>query len=91
MQGGRRVDFLKLINAMSETPLPDYAFRNNGDRTFSKQSAAWGVDQPAFSNGASYGDLDGDGALDLVVSNVNQEAFIYRNNARSQSRTGSFR
>jgi hypothetical protein len=84
-RGGKRVDFLKLVNAMSETPLPDYAFRNNGDLTFSKQSAAWGVDQLNFSNGAGYGDLDGDGAIDLVVNNVNQEAFIYRNNARAQS------
>jgi hypothetical protein len=85
MQGGKRVDFLKLVNAMSETPLPDYAFRNSGDLTFSKQSAAWGVDQLNFSNGAAYGDLDGDGAIDLVVNNVNQEAFIYRNNARAQT------
>jgi hypothetical protein len=85
MQGGKRVDFLKLINAMSETPLPDYAFQNNGGLTFSKKSAEWGVDQLTFSNGAAYGDLDGDGALDLVVNNVNQEAFIYRNNARAQS------
>src|SRR5207247_11372781 len=80
---GKRVDFLRLINAMSSTPLPNYAFRNHGDSTFSNESAAWGLNTPSFSNGAAYGDLDGDGALDLVVNDVNQEAFVYRNNARS--------
>ena len=81
---GERVDFMSLINAMGSTKLRNYAFRNNGDLTFTKVSAAWGVDQPSFSNGAAYGDLDGDGAPDLVVNNVNDEAFIYRNNARAQ-------
>ena len=80
---GRHVDFLGLVHAMSSTPLPDYAFKNNGDLSFTNASAAWGVNVPNFSNGAAYGDLDGDGALDLVVNNVNQEAFIYRNNART--------
>jgi enediyne biosynthesis protein E4 len=78
-----RVDFLGLVDAMSSTPLPNYAFRNNGDLTFSNESAAWGLNTEGFSNGAAYGDLDGDGALDLVVNNINQPASVYRNNART--------
>ncbi|MDH3456407.1 MAG: VCBS repeat-containing protein, partial [Gemmatimonadota bacterium] len=80
---GERVDFMELIDPMSSTMLPNYAFRNDGHLTFSNAGAAWGLNTLSFSSGAAYGDLDGDGALDLVVNNVNQEAFIYRNNARA--------
>ena len=82
--GGKSgVDFQRLTKAMSSTKLPDYAFHNMGDLRFVNEATAWGLDTPSFSNGAAYGDLDGDGALDLVVNNVDQEAFVYRNNART--------
>lgn len=79
----KRVDYMRLINAMSSTPIADYAFRNDGAWSFSNQAKAWGLATPNISSGAAYGDLDGDGALDLVVSNVNAESFVYRNNART--------
>ena len=85
-----KVDFLKLINAMPSTRIPNYAFRNRGGMSFSNESLAWGLDTPSFSSGASYGDLDGDGAPDLVVNNVNQEAFVYRNNVRALEPTNRY-
>ncbi len=87
---GKPVDFLQLVDAMSSTRIPNYMFRNGGNLSFSNASTAWGLDTPSFSNGAAYGDLDGDGALDLVVNNVNMEAFVYRNNVRVQQASNHY-
>jgi hypothetical protein len=81
--GKSRVDLAKLIQRMTSTPLSNYAFHNAGDLHFVNEAKSWGLDTPSFSSGAAYGDLDGDGALDLVMNNTGQEAFVYRNNARA--------
>src|SRR2546425_7914882 len=67
---------------MPQIPLPNHAFRNNGDLTFTNMAAAWGLAQPGFSNGAAYVDRNNSGALDLVVNRINAPAAIYRNHAR---------
>ena len=70
---------LRLIEMIPSVKIPNYAFHNNGDLTFTNYSSSWGLNTPSFSNGAAYGDLDNDGDLDLVVNNVNMPPFVYKN------------
>jgi hypothetical protein len=72
----------ELLKHIPEVKLHSYAFRNKGDLTFADVSTAWGLGQPYFSNGVAYADLDGDGALDMVVNNTDDEALLYRNTSR---------
>jgi hypothetical protein len=76
------MNYKKLIDSMPSQAIPNYAYHNNGDLTFTNKAKEWGLDQPGFSNGSAYGDLNNDGALDLVVNNVNMPAFVYRNNSK---------
>ena len=71
----------KLIDAMPSQAVPNQAFRNQGDFGFTSANTVWGFEQPTFSNGSAYGDLDNDGDLDLVINNVNMPALVYRNNS----------
>jgi enediyne biosynthesis protein E4 len=69
----------KLMDKIPVQPVPNYLFENKGNLTFESKAAELGLDLSGFSNGAAYGDLNNDGAIDLVVNNINSPATIYRN------------
>jgi hypothetical protein len=70
----------EIFDALPEIKLPNALYKNNGDLTFSKANNDWGMQESTFSNGAAYADLDLDGDLDLVINNIDEPAFIYKNN-----------
>ena len=77
---------LAAVDKLPIVKLNKYSFKNLGDLHFENTSANWGFTQPAFSNGGVYVDLDNDGDLDIVMNNINENAFVYQNNLRDKTK-----
>lgn len=80
----QREDVLDLVQKIPASNIVSYLFSNNGDGSFSNKTRQWGIQRTSNSNGAAYADLDNDGDLDLVVNNINEPAFIYRNESNGK-------
>ncbi len=78
-------EWMKALEAMPSQKLKNYMFKNVNGLRFEKVMDDWGLDVPSFSNGAAYADLDNDGDMDLIVSNINDPAFIYENRQESNN------
>ncbi len=80
----------QLLDSIPIVKIPNYAYQNNGDLTFSDQGRAWGLNKPSFSNGAAFVDLDGDGDLDYVVNNINDPAFVFENTLKNANQKSNY-
>lgn len=75
------IDVMDFVDLAPSDKIANYVYKNNGDYTFKKMIDEWGLDVPTLSNGAAYADFDLDGDLDLVINNIDEKAFLYKNNA----------
>ncbi len=75
--------FTKYWDQQAPLLQPNIAFRNAANLKFEDVSRAWGLDYEGISFGTAFGDLDGDGDLDLVINNLDDMVSVYRNNGTS--------
>lgn len=68
-----------LIDKMPSRKTPNRLFKQIGNLVFEEQAEEWGLAKPGFSGSAVAADLDKDGDLDLLVSNINEPIGLYEN------------
>ena len=68
---------------------PNFLFKNKGNLQFENATKSFGLDDASYTNGTAYADFDNDGDLDLVMNNIDDEAFIYRNKLMDKNKDAS--
>lgn len=82
----KEADFLGFTQKLPQQKLVNYLYRNEGNLTFTNKTQEWSNLKETFSNGAVYVDLDNDGDLDIVTSNLDENATILKNNSIEQKK-----
>ena len=78
------------FDKIDDVKLPNNVFRNTGTLRFEDKTTEWGTDLLTFSNGAAYSDFDGDGDIDLITNNIDQEVILYENTLAQQNTSSHY-
>ena len=73
------------LDMMPHGKVHNYIFRGDGKVGFSDMSGDWIRKDTLISGASALGDLDNDGDMDLVVSNINEPVAVYVNKTNEQA------
>lgn len=73
-------DDMSVVEMMPKIKLFNRFFKNTKDLRFQNIEDQISNNLVSFSNGAAYADFDNDGDLDIVVNNIEDKPFLYKNN-----------
>ena len=76
---------LELSKQIPQKKVKNYFYKNNQDKTFKNVTSTWVSHGNSYSNGGTSVDLDNDGDLDLVINNINDNAFVLENSLDQNS------
>ena len=77
---------ISLIKKFPEIKIPNKFYKNQGNLSFRDEDSLIEGNSSTFSNGAVYADLDSDGDLDIVVSNIDNPVLVYENKLADSSK-----
>jgi enediyne biosynthesis protein E4 len=77
--------WVKRLEEFGAVKKTNFFFKNTQSLQFDDVSEAVGIAESSVSQGAAYADFDNDGDLDIMVNNMNQEAFVMRNEVRKSA------
>lgn len=74
----------ELYEEMPTEKLANILYFQSENLYFEDVAAQWGLPEKTYSNGAAFADLDQDGDLELIINNMDEEAFLYQNLSREK-------